>query len=505
MSAPSLSYALYLRKSRADLDAEALGEGETLARHRSALRALADRRGLHISREYAELVTGDSIAARPQMQALLDDVRRGLYAGVIVNDVDRLGRGDSIDQEIIKYTFASAHCLIITPARDIDPASPTDQDMLDFSLFFARFELRKISQRLTQGRTRSAGAGNYLSPRVPYGYRKAVNGHDIRLEPDPETAPIVRMIYEWYASRTIGYHGIAQRLNDMGLTTYRGLPFERATVRSMLCNPVYTGRIVWGRTSTVSAIEDGRRVKRTVKSDPVITEHAHPAIISDDLFSRVQDMFAASRHALHTRPEVALVNPLAGLLYCSVCGKLMSVRGGKSKKLITCRTRGCPTTGIYVYDVVDAILAQLSAWCAEYRDPTPDPGDVGDDDARAALNRQAMRLRDQITRAQELVELGVYSPAEYLQRKNDLQQRLDAVQQRLDAPPTVSPSAAIAAAVPAARRVLDAFPLASTVEQQNALLKSVISRVDYSKTHASVRGETPSDYLTVTVYPRIGV
>lgn len=87
-------YALYLRKSRADLDAEQRGEGETLAKHRAALTDFAHRRGLMIVREYAEIVSGDSIAARPQMQTLLDDVKRGTYAGVIVNDIDRLGRGD---------------------------------------------------------------------------------------------------------------------------------------------------------------------------------------------------------------------------------------------------------------------------------------------------------------------------------------------------------------------------------------------------------------------------
>lgn len=136
-------YALYLRKSRADLDAEARGEGETLAKHRAALTDYARRRGLLIVREYAEIVSGDTIAARPQMQQLLEDVKAGMYAGVIVNDVDRLGRGDSIDQEIIKLTFAAAHCIIITPSRDIDPANPTDDDMLDFSMFMARFEYKK--------------------------------------------------------------------------------------------------------------------------------------------------------------------------------------------------------------------------------------------------------------------------------------------------------------------------------------------------------------------------
>ena len=330
------AYAIYLRKSRADMDAEARGEGETLARHRTALRALAQRRGLNIVREYAELVTGDSIAARPQMQALLEDVKKGCYAGVVVNDVDRLGRGDSIDQEIIKYTFAASHCLIITPNRDIDPANPLDQDMLDFSLLFARFEYRKISQRLTQGRTRSAAAGNFLSARVPYGYRKVADGKRITLEPDPQTAPIVQMIFDWYMKREYGYHAIANKLNDMGLRTYLGKPFERATIKKMLVNPVYTGRIVWGSQTTVTSIENGTRVKKHMPGEPFVIENAHPSIISDEVFNAVQDMFKESRHASHVTSEKTLANPLAGLAYCSKCGKLMSLRGGRKKRILTC-------------------------------------------------------------------------------------------------------------------------------------------------------------------------
>ena len=272
------NYAIYLRKSRADLEAEARGEGETLARHRKALWALAERRELNVVREYAEIITGDSIAARPQMQQLLEDVKQGLYAGVLVNDIDRLGRGDSIDQEIIKLTFAAAHCIIITPNRDINPASPTDEDMLDFSMFFARFEYRKISQRLYQGRTRSAMSGNYISARIPYGYRKVVIDNRITLEPDPDAAKIVRMIFDWYSSKTFGFAAIATALNDLGLKTYRGYPFTGQTIRAMLKNPIYTGRIAWGRTSTISTFENGTRKKKHVKSEPVFAENAHPLL-----------------------------------------------------------------------------------------------------------------------------------------------------------------------------------------------------------------------------------
>jgi len=67
----SMQYCIYLRKSRADMDAEARGEGETLARHEHALLNLAKQKNLSITALYKEIVSGETIAARPVMQQLL--------------------------------------------------------------------------------------------------------------------------------------------------------------------------------------------------------------------------------------------------------------------------------------------------------------------------------------------------------------------------------------------------------------------------------------------------
>lgn len=495
-------YAIYLRKSRADVEAEARGEGETLERHRRALRGLAARRGLNVIKEYAEIVTGDSIAARPQMQALLEDVKRGMYAGVIVNDVDRLGRGDSIDQEIIKYTFVAGHCLIITPSRDIDPAQPSDEDMLDFSMFFARFEYRKISQRLSVGRTRSAQAGNYISSRVPYGYSKSVDGKAIKLEPDPETADVVRMMFETYASGAKGYNAIAATLNNMGLKTSLGNTWNRASVKAILTNPVYTGRIVWGNTATVSAIEDGRRVKKHIKGDPIVVEDAHPAIITDELFNKVQDMFAQSRHASSKNLKLNLVNPLAGIVFCAECGKAMQLRGGRKAKgrLLACTTYGCPTRGTYIQTVVAALVDVLSDWCARYSQPVEAPAVNPMSDIIA---RQKAQIRAQMERAKELVETGVYTPSEYLERKHTLDARLEEIERRNIAA-QIKREDAIALAVPAIKRVLDALPHAESIEEQNTLIRSVVERVDYHKTETATRGISSASLVSLDVFPRIG-
>ena len=73
-------YAIYLRKSRADLEAEKLGEGETLARHKKILTELAARRGLYVEKIYQEIISGaETIKDRPEIQKLINDALSKIY------------------------------------------------------------------------------------------------------------------------------------------------------------------------------------------------------------------------------------------------------------------------------------------------------------------------------------------------------------------------------------------------------------------------------------------
>lgn len=83
---------MYLRKSRADLEAEAHGEGETLLRHEKMLLELANKQKLNIKEIYREVVSGETIEARPEMQRLLEDVALGNWVGVLVVEIERLAR-----------------------------------------------------------------------------------------------------------------------------------------------------------------------------------------------------------------------------------------------------------------------------------------------------------------------------------------------------------------------------------------------------------------------------
>ena len=98
-------YVQYLRKSRFDRDYAELSVEETLKRHQEILDKLAKDRGYHIAKTYYEVVSGESIAARPQIQAMLEEVNAGLYTGVLVVDLERLARGNGADQAYISQVF----------------------------------------------------------------------------------------------------------------------------------------------------------------------------------------------------------------------------------------------------------------------------------------------------------------------------------------------------------------------------------------------------------------
>jgi DNA invertase Pin-like site-specific DNA recombinase len=131
-------YLIYLRKSRADREAEARGDGDTLARHRTALLDLARRNNYAVAKIYEEVVSGETIAARPEMQRLLRDVESGDYAGVLVMWCERLARGNTRDQGIVAETFQYSGTKIITPSKIYDPEDEADQEYFEFGLFMSR-------------------------------------------------------------------------------------------------------------------------------------------------------------------------------------------------------------------------------------------------------------------------------------------------------------------------------------------------------------------------------
>lgn len=198
-----MPYALHLRKSRADIEAEMRGEGESLSRHKARLLSFAEYRHLDIVAEYRELISGDKLSERPEMQRLLRDVSAGLFDGVLTVEVSRLTRGDLSDQGQIVNAFKYSGTKIITPEHTYDLSDDFDEDVITSDMMMARREYKYIKKRMQRGRLASASEGLWQSA-APYGYRKVKipRGKGWTLEVDEQEANFVRMILTCMLIRT---------------------------------------------------------------------------------------------------------------------------------------------------------------------------------------------------------------------------------------------------------------------------------------------------------------
>lgn len=512
-------YCMYLRRSRADVDAERMGAGETLARHLRMLQELAGRLIGHPIPDtaiYREIVSGDTIADRPEMQRLLSDVEQRRWDGVLVADIDRLARGDTMDQGLLAQTFLYSETLIITPMKIYDPADPADSEFFETRLFFARREYQMITRRMQAGRANATLEGCYAGSRPPYGYDrcKLPDRRGWSLSINEQQAAVVRMIFDWYLhgldGRPVGGKLIAMHLNSMGLKTSRGADWQDATVVHILKNPVYTGMVKWYTRKQQIQMRSGRKIKKRVHTDDaILTRGLHQPIISPDVFAQVQYRILNNRTA-PVPSDRKTVNALAGLAKCGHCGLAMRYfcppsRPRKYALLKCSNSNACGCHSIYYDVVISSVLETLKDWSTFDQHPQP-PHTEADPhaDMRAAQAKQLATLNAQLSRLRDLLEQGVYTVDTYLERERDIQTRISACQNSLAqlAPPEKTHDQLMAELAPHVRTVLDAFPVATPAEQ-NSLLKSVISRITYRKSCKTPPGHNPSEYLSLDISPNL--
>lgn len=509
-----MPYCLYVRKSRADADAEARGEGETLSRHISALLSLAKRRGLEIGRIYKEIVSGETISGRPMMQELLADVGAGKWEGVLVMEIERLARGETIDQGIVAQTFKYSGTKIITPIKDFDPEDEFDEEYFEFGLFMSRREYKTINRRLQRGRLASVQEGKYCGNRPPYGYvRQKLTGESgFTLAPDPDEAEVVGLVFELFTGG-LGISRIVRRLNEMNVPTRSGVPWSPTTVRGILTNPVCVGKIRWGGRPTKKKITDGIvSISRPRSPDIVITDGRHPPIVADETFELAQELLRAS-----SRPRVASLdevkNPLAGLVFCAKCGKRMirkPYKNGRSHDSLICPGSLCDNISSPLYLVEQHVIDALRVWLADYRvqirGPAPPAKISTKEKAAARLKSEASTLQKQMDSLHDLLERGIYSPETFLDRSSSLSERLEKCKKDLSAAEAEILSEkehtdAAVSIIPRVEHLLKVYDDLPSAGAKNELLRGVLEKVVYLKTHR-INRFTPETF-DIEIFPRI--
>ena len=470
--------ALYLRKSRFDDESET--QEQVLARHEKLLTDYCKRNNLIIRKIYREVVSGENIENRPQCQQLLEDVANGLYDGVVVVEIERLSRGNPIDQFEILETFKGAKAKIYTLQKvyDFSTENDIDEEYFEFGLFMSRREYKTIKKRLMRGKKQAQQEGYFIGSYLPFGYDKKRIDKGNVLIPN-EKAEIVKLIFNKYVYEDYNISNIHEYLFKNKIKSSTGNEnWSTSSILKILKNKTYLGYIA---TNT-----------KPNRDKAIWVKGRHEAIIDADTFEKAQIKIKENDPKI-TR-ALTIQNPLAGLVYCPKCGHIMS-RSVKhrnrpnEKELLSCRTRHCTNSGTYLEIVEEAIINELKKELAGFNyfienyGVEAEKNKITKQKELELINKEILKKETMINRCCELLEQGVYTIDKYNQRVNILENDLVTLKNNLiEVENNIQDDKKdnIKNAIPILEKVIDEY-WNLTTENKNKLLKSIIERIEYKK------------------------
>lgn len=487
-------YVMYLRKSREDLEAEKRGEMETLARHEKILRQLTDEQNLPVVKVYKELVSGETIQDRPDMTQMMKEVYAGMYKGVICVKPDRLSRGDLENMGYIMNGLKFSETLLVTPGMTYDVANnKMHEQMLEMQLFNSKQEYRAIVARMQEGKILSVREGNFLGSIAPYGYDIVVPDRWNRtLKPNADAENVVK-IFEWFVKDRMTVKEICRKLYSLGIPTMTGNPeWNRATIKDLLQNIIYTGKVCWYRRKSTRELDENgkieKKMRRRKNSDKLIVPGKHPAIISEELFEKAQELFCGNVPII---AGAGLVNPLAGLLKCAECGKALCYRAYAHHKepiprFVHAESFGHKVKSSPAADVIDLLCQTLQAHIDDFSFKVTSAGRTEEIEKHKEevllLTKELEKAKAKRRRLFDDYEEGIYTPEEFKERKAVWADRIERMEKELEHLNKIKPHEVdYKEKIEKFTEVLSSLknPEASA-KATNNLLKEIIERIDYS-------------------------
>ena len=362
----------YLRKSQSD--DPLLTVEEVLQKHETILDEWAERHlGGKVPEEnkFREVVSGETIKGRPEIQNVLRLIESPKYKAVKVVEPQRLTRGDLEDIGRMMKLLKHTNTLVITPERIYDLRDENDWESFERKLKQGNEYLEYYKKIQRRGRLLSVSQGNYIGSTPPYGFDKIMVIDGKRkcptLKENPEQADVVRIIFDLFVNKDLGRRRIANHLDSMGIKPPNSEHWSSGTIREILTNVHHIGKVRWNWRKWVVVVEDGEFVKTrpvTKIGEYLIYEGKHDGIIPEELFNAAQEKLGRNHRA---KPEVKVRNPFVSIMFCRHCGKAVIYKHAKKKDgtsqsapRLVCSGEGHCDTGSCLYgDVLDRVCEIL--------------------------------------------------------------------------------------------------------------------------------------------------
>lgn len=503
-------YLLYLRKSRADNPDETIEE--VLAKHEAILQEFMLREyGFKIPEEniYREVCSGESIDERAEMRKVLARMEEPEVLGVVCIEPQRLSRGDLTDCGRLITNLKYTQTQVITPTMTYNLENKMEQKFFQDELLRGRDYLEYTKEILLRGRVAAVKRGCYIGTRPPYGFNKVKIGKDNTLEPNKES-DVVRLIFELFVNEGLTYYQICCRLTEMGIASPKGNGWNKDTVRHILRNEHYIGKVFFFKIKGTVFIENGEKTTKKIsqpKEEMVIANGKHPAIVDEELFKQAQERISNNPKAKIGYP---LQNPLAGILKCGICGRTLIYHPYKTASTrVECRKRPTCSKSAKLQDVIDTVVAAL-----EYVELPKLEAKLKNNEGSANqikkkllenLEKQLAEFKDQEEKQYEFLETGRYSEELFERRNTALRCKIEQCQQqiretRASIPKEIDYSEKIISLKKAIEAMKDDR---ITPEVKNKFLRAIVERIDYINEGKKGKGKKGDTQLKLDIYLRL--
>ena len=311
-------------------------DGYSLDAQRDNLRKYAEYEDLVVAGEFSdEVVSGKNIQGRHEFQRMLQDIHDGNdgVEYVLVFKLSRFGRNAADVQNSLQL-MQDFGVNLICVEDGIDSSKDAGKLMISVLSAVAEIERENIRVQTMEGRIQKAREGKWNGGFAPYGY-KLEKG---QLFINEEEAAAIRVIFDQYVHTDTGANGLAKCLATHGIHKIqrqngKNPLFDSALIRRILKNPVYCGKIAYGRRRT-EKVHGTRNDYRLVEQDDyLLVDGLHEGIVSEELWheAQVKLLAQAEKYEHVNRGKDTKIHLLSGIVKCPVCG--VGMYGNKSIKL----------------------------------------------------------------------------------------------------------------------------------------------------------------------------
>lgn len=252
---------------------------------------------------------------RPDFQRMIADSSKNIFDIVLVHKLDRFSR-DRYDSAIYKSRLKKNHVSVASVLERIDdsPESIIMESMLEG---MAEYYSKNLSREVMKGMKENALQGKHTGGTPPLGYDLDAENHLVINEHEAEA---ITAIFQMYGEG-LGYSDIISWLNSNGYTTKRGTPFLKTSLVTILGNEKYTGTYVYNRAVPRKLKNPAYIGKRKPETEIIRVPDACPAIVSRELFDKVQKRRQRNRERQGSfySKELYLVS---GKVVCGICGRV---------------------------------------------------------------------------------------------------------------------------------------------------------------------------------------